>query len=227
MGLLTLTELKTEIKLNLANRSDRDSSLGTYINWGQLEIAKAHTFRELRKLTELATVADSKYITLTANPKNIMSLRLIDGTLSRKLRYIPTRKWDKFVPRPESLTTARPDFYTVWSQDGTVKFELYRIPDAVYTVEMRWEAYPTAMTTDSQTSDYENLDECIVSFATSKAFRSLGNDTKAGEWLGKGRSLLATAIRDDKTLYSDSDVGPLSMTSLGDYWIDPFIRSVR
>jgi len=228
MGTLKRSELEEEIRKNLGGRTDLNDRLVRFLNIAQDRITAAHDFRELRKLSTTTTTADDKYIGLPSAPRQIYSLRLIDGTLSRKLTLVPARDWDRVIPYPEALSTGRPTKYTIWQST----IELYRIPDDTYTLELRWLASPTAFSSDSDVvSDFNEKDGVIIAYATSWAFASLGDKERAAYWYTIGKQMLGEAILRDQP-YEDMDIAPGFEQFKGavyssDYWANPFIKGVR
>ena len=223
MGTLTLTELEAEIRANLGNRTDLDSRLPRILSLAQEVIMRAHPFSEMNSEETLTTVADTKTVNLPTNPREVYSVRLIDNSNSRKLRYIPLRQWDRRAPYPEHYTTGRPSLYTLYND----KIELWRIPDAAYTIYCRCNLMPTEFSSDSDVaSDLENKDDLLIAIATEYCFRSLGGDTeRIMRWQSVATNGLRNAIKAD-TQFEDQVISSerARTTVTDDYWLNPFIR---
>ena len=136
MGTLTLDNIKTEMRASLGGRTDLDSRLTTVINLAQMRIARKHRWEELEALYTnttafTSTPASDKFLALPANVRDIYSVRLIDGSNSRKLTRVPNRTWDKRLPEPEYYATGRPTLYTLRRNI----MELWKVPDAAYSLE--------------------------------------------------------------------------------------------
>ena len=221
MGTLTLSDMKDEIRSNLGNRTDLDSRLVRFVYFAQDMICRQFEFPELEeKTTDTISQGDTTY-TLTSRPRSIRSVRLIDGTLSRKLEYINIGDWDKLLPKPDEWTEERPTHYTYWQN----KLEFWRIPDNTYTIFIRWSKWPTALSDDSDTSDYENKDDVIVALATAWAFKSIGDKDRMYFWANAAWDQLESAILAESQ-QPDREIVPIPelKTVLGDYWRDPFVR---
>lgn len=228
MGTLTGAQMESEIKQNLGGRSDLDSRLYIFLNWAQEEIARQVRLRELQDIdTTHDTVADSPYILHPDNMRDLISIRLLDGTRSRKLIWLPRRKFDKKIAKPDEYTTGRSTHYTSW---GT-KFYLWRVPDAIYQTEIQYIKWPTAFSAaDSDPSDIERMDEAICALATAAAMASLKD---FGEtfvyWNQRAAMLINLAIRRDKGLFIDEavmgDYDYELSQSAPNYWEDPFVRN--
>jgi hypothetical protein len=227
MGTMTGAQLEAEIKANLGNRTDLDSRLYTFLNWAQIEIARKLYLRELETITaSFSTVADQDYIAQPGFLRDLISFRLMDGTSSRKLTWIPRRVYDDWCPSPSSVTTARSTHFTAWA--GV--FYLWRIPDAAYATKMIHTNWPTPFTAASTSaSDIDELDELIVILATVKAFRSL-KDIEAKiiiTYKNDAKAIMRDAKAYDKGLHVDEEVKAYytANASGGDYWTNPFIQA--
>jgi len=225
MGAMTESQMEAEIRANLGDRTDLDSRLVTFINWAQEEIARQHTFRELQEInTSITTTADLVKNSLPTGTRNLISIRLLDGTSSRKVIYVPSGLFDKNFPSPAEYATSRPTHYTLY---GDVIY-WWRVPNDAYSVELKRELWPTALTAASATvSDLENLDEAICGLATAKALKSIGADVKkVSIFMKDANFIIKEAIRRDKTLYADQDIRADYNFGRGssDYWLDPFVR---
>ena len=90
---------------------------------------------------------------------------------------------------------------------------------------IRWSKWPTALSASDDVSDYEHLDDIIISLATSWGFRSVGDKERMYLWGNFAWDQLKQAIfADDQSV--DREITPISeiKTLTGDYWKDPFIR---
>jgi len=226
MGTLTLTQMENEIRYNLGGRTDLDSRLVTFLNWAQTEIARQYTFRELQQTDTTKTTVDGQdYIAAPTGIKDLFSIRLLDGTSSRKLIYVPDRTFDALVPKPDEYTEGRPSHFYVWGGN----FYLWRIPDDAYSTRIRYSSWPTDLSGSGDTSDLVKLDEALVALATAKAFDSVDADEKKiYRWSNRARYHINLAIRNDKDSYTDEVISSdYRLSESGpDYWKDPFVRTV-
>lgn len=224
MGTMTLTSLENEVRANLGNRTDLDSRLVNFINFAQDMMCRQHDFQELQTRTDDTTTADTATYTLSSRPRSIYSVRIQDGTNSRKLSYVDIREWDRLIPKPDEYSSSRPVHYTMWQN----KIEFWRVPDDSYDLIIRWSKWPTALSGSSDTSDYEHKDDIIVCLATSWAFKSLGERDKMRFWGDHAWRQLAAGIQLDMH-DPDRDIVPTSemQSIMTDYWKDPFIKAVR
>jgi hypothetical protein len=127
--------METEIQNNLGGRADLSSRLYIFLNWAQEEIARQVRLRELQDIdTGQDTVASQAYISHPSNVRDLISIRVLDGTKSRKLIWLPRRKFDGMIAKPDEYTEGLPSHYTSWG----IKFYLWKIPDAIYQTEIQY-----------------------------------------------------------------------------------------
>jgi len=193
--------------------------------------AQMESFDEM--LTVDTTSADTvdgtkSYHLITAwgltRPKNILTLRIEDTSLSTKLTYMPMAEFDKKFPYPETYSEDRPTIYT---RRG-MSVELFRIPDAAYDVHVVYNQFPAELTADTDECVLLNFDAQITFLAKDIANAYLSGNysdfqTRAREILRAGISgrrdrpdhiLVAKPFIADKTSYPS------------DYWADPMFPGI-
>ena len=228
VGVLMRSELRTIVRDNVKRSTDglSDASINTWLNWGQGYIADLHTYEEMRKIHTGATTASQKRYGFPLNMKDIYSIALIDGASSRKLIYVSPREFVSKVPYPEQTTKGRSAYYV----DYGINFELYRIPDKAYTLELRSSVYPVDFASDSSTSSLYRKDLLIVAVATWFGFLSLRETEDADYWLNTVIPPLYRA-----SLESDHDAEdwtPIArgfdtkLDRIGEYWSNPLVRTM-
>lgn len=233
MAAQTLAEFRTELRSNLGDRTElasSDTDVDRWLNRAQMRIARRRRFDEIATTesftaTYTGTASIDKVVAFSSltntNPRAIISIRVLDGTSSDKLTYVPVRRWDRFVPSPDSLATARPSHYTVYSR----QIEWWRVPNKAYTFELRMGIWPVDLTTTSQVSDLLEKDDAIVAAATYYGFRSNGFTKDAASWLADFASLMDEA-KDEEFDRPDHDGKPAEpLGPPADYWADPFVGS--
>lgn len=238
MSILTLTEIKTEVSATFASRSDIDSRLNNVIDLAQLRISRLHDFDELRQSATVDTVvtSDAEADKIISFPsitdsriRKVYSMRLISssGTITaRKLRKILPKKWDLEIPEPEFYSRGPPTHYTSFEIN---QFELWKVPDAVYTIKIRVSRWPKSVATTGEGSviDLQNVDDLVINLATSYLYHSLGREDKGKAFFGIYRGLAKEALIEDVTDYDESMSGiNLSGGGFGTRgYDDPFIHS--
>lgn len=229
MGTLLKSDIIDEATQFLGNRTDiTDSRYVRWLNLAQMRIARLKVWEELQALdTSLVTVISDKFITEPANIRKIYSFRLIDAEHSRILTGKPPKSFDQAIPLPSRFSEGRPTVYTRWAG----KIELYKVPDAVYSLEMRYSKWPTAFLIGSDVvSELEEKDDALIMLMVSWGFLSLRNIEDATKYWRIYRDIINDAAMEDVER-PDIDIKPegLSSGSLAnsnDPWADPFVNSV-
>lgn len=223
---LTRSQFENEVNYNLGDREDVAQARRLIaLNIAQEQIARFHDWRELEQVQTGTLIADTKTLSFPSNPREIYSFRLdLDSSQSRKLIYLPVRFWDRLIPEPEWYATGKPEFYTYYVN----KAEMWRIPNDAYKYELRYSAYPADFTAASDVaSELLTKDDAIIALATSWLFQSLGEAERAKMWYYRGEAVLKT-LRQSEVKRADLTVtGGPHRPSWGEYWKDPFVRSVR
>lgn len=229
MGTLTLDELKDEVRAGMGGRTDLDSRLTRFLNLAQQRLARLHDFDEM-ETTSLASLANTGSptdgdITLP-NLRELHSIRIEDESRSVKLIQRSPRWFDRMLPMPDYHSRDIPQIYMIWKDVVSV----FPLPEKAYTntVKLRWTKWPTALSAGATPSEYNEKDELLIELAVAYAYRSLGNPEEAAKHEAVAKRLFLEAEgmdRDKPDLEIVGDANP-GQTTPGDYWRDPFVRSV-
>jgi len=201
-----------------------------FLNWGQQRMARYYSFHELNTIQEsAATVADvAKYplVTGTNNlgltrPKDIQSVRLIDGENSRILTRKSPRWFDQKYPFPSNFESARPNIYIRWGNN----LELFKIPDAAYDVYIRYPQWAEDLTAASTATQFENKDQVLISAAILEGYLHFEEYNDVPIWLARFLGLLQDSVKAE----GDIDWEPEAMEfrgqggyAVGEPWLDPY-----
>jgi hypothetical protein len=180
------------------------SLLGTrcidFLNWGQERIARSYNFDELNVTLETAvTVTDIKnypMITGTNNlgmvrPKDVASIRLIDAQNSRVLSRWNQRKFDTKFPLPSNYSTGYPSIYIKYGN----QIELFRIPNAAYSLYIRYPQWPTSLSTSSSVSDFDTKDQLLISAAILEGYLHFEEYEDVKIWMARFIGQLSDVIK--------------------------------
>lgn len=237
MSILTLAEIKTEIKQGLGGRADLDTRMDNIIDMAQLRIARLHDFDELRMKTEFTNsiTADAETDKVISFPslantriRKVFSLRRkVSGSLlAGKLKRISAKKWDEVIPEPEYYSRGYPTHY-MWYANS--EFELWRVPDVAYTFVLRVSRWPyqVSVTGEGNPIDLENVDDLVINLCLSYCFHSLGRNDKAREFYGIYKGLAKEALIEDTTDLDQAMAGmSRSGISASSGYDDPFVHSI-
>lgn len=236
MSIMTIGQVKTEIRATMANRTDLNARLDGVINLSQMRLARLHDFDELRAIATIntavtASAAADKIISLSTlgRFRKIYSIRLYaDNQLSRKLEWVLPKLWDKRIPEPEYYARGTPTSYTLWGKD---QMELWKVPDIVYPMHFRYSRWPTVVNnTDADELDLENMEDLVIHLSASYLHMSLGSTDKAMEYFKIYSALAKDALDEDEQNFDrdmmSRDSQMLNRTN-GRGFDDPFVRSVE
>jgi hypothetical protein len=233
---LTRLQMANEVLDNLGRGGTSQTRSGstlsdrvvTWLDRAQVEIGRKYDL--LFKESTAATVASTKSYSFPSNLNAVFSFRLEDGLESRKLICRMPWEFDQLRPKMDEYTTGRPDFYIPYKTTNT--FELFRIPDAAYTIRIRHSCWASALSADGSTSDItaggNDVDDVIISLATAYGWKWLGELVDAANWRKEGMELL-------KDVYKNAIGGPPDWeptgrgfgnapSLIGEYYNDPFVK---
>ncbi len=137
-----------------------------FITWGEQRIARSYNFEELNVNLEtpvtVAGVARYPYSTGSNNlglvrPKDIASIRLIDAQNSHIITRWSQRQFDNRFPYPINYSNGRPTLYIRYGNN----IELFRIPDAIYSLYVRYPQWAAEMTSPTDVSSFEYKDQLL------------------------------------------------------------------
>lgn len=230
---LTKGQIKTEIKACLGNRTDFDTRMDAVLLLAIDNIARMHDWDELRFIATYQTavtadpIADSQ-ISLIQAPNRVRknySFRLYAGTESRKLIKLNPRRFDALLPKVDTTSRGKPTHYCIYNKNT---LELWRVPDAVYTIKVRQSLYPEFPGDDANTFVYDNADDMIIFLSASYLALTAGNIQRSNELYKSFATAAAALIKEDIEDYDTHMAvhGTEIHGSITRGYDDPFVRSV-
>ena len=218
-------EFKTEVLANVGRVGD--TSLSTRLDrWymrALYRICRAYDFREMNRNTYFNTEAGVKEYELHDRCKDILSVVLVNDTISTKLEYIPPRALDESVPYPEAWATGVPTHYSrYWNQ-----IEMWKIPDAVYRVNVRQSLYPGECTSDGDECIYVRKDDMVAAFMTAETYKLQMENDEYIRWMTDAMRMLKEYKQEEENQPDYAPVArPYGVASVynGNGWDNPFIK---
>lgn len=223
---LDLSAMTEEVRDAHANRANlSDDRIQRALNFGQERVAREPVhWQELERkisFTVREGVYEYRISGLAADDSDVhesYNLWLMEDETRFRVAYRRPRVFDtEFTVQYR----ARPVRYTVWGTD----LLFGPIPEEDYQATYRYAIWPKPLSEGSQISDLKNKDGIIVAFAISHLFQTLGNDNSAARWFTIARDQLRNA-RASVDNVSDETSTPGEGMGVGNYWVDPFVRSV-
>ncbi len=215
-------EIRENIKRDVNGVSN--ARIDRWLNWSQDYLADLHTYEEMRKKFTGATAVDQTSYGFPTRMKDIYTLVLRDGAASVKLVYTAARNFDTQVPRPLTVGTGKSTHYV----DYGINFELYKVPDAIYTTILRCSLYPADFASDSAVSELLRKDALLSAIATVFGFWSLRELEDATYWGSQmvpplyEASLASDHSAEDWTAVARGFGDSHSVTVDGEWWTNPF-----
>lgn len=226
--------IKTRVKSYLDNRTDIDTEIGQWINDARRALAGEYNFNYLyTESTATVSASTARY----ALPSDYLGhLNIFLGT--KKLIRILPNEFDSIHgsdsdiastdSSPEKLfttsssETGEPDYYI----DRGMEFDLYPIPDATYTLTIKYYANPADWTLDAE-YDYISTfhTEAVIFGAVLRGAIYLEDDAKAQKFAGVYASEIQRMIKREKDRKS-SDV-MVRMKSYKDFNVEQFKRITK
>lgn len=231
-GTLTLAEMRTEVLDNLTQEGIMTTANGVtlstmadrWINRAQNRIARMHNLIWTEQTT--STAASQQRYAFDSKMRSIQSLRLEDGMNSLKLTLVMPSRIDSAIPKPDEHTEDRPAFYIPYENTNT--FELFPIPDAIYTLRIRCSLWPTALSADGDRSDYTYLDDVIIAYATMYGYQWLQEMNDSKFWKAIGNDELKAQINAEVSKFPDwvmirEGFSAGASGFIGEYYNNPFV----
>ncbi len=228
MGLLTLAELKTEVRGAFGNTAEYDSRLNNMLTMAQDRLVSKHDFEELKVRGTIATIDDTDdasadmVVALPSNLRQLYSIALIDDVNSRKLDSVPSAQWDELIPYAEAFTRGRPTKYRRWGPN----IELWRIPDDEYVLRGHYSTWGTAFTGDAQKSDLERKDQLLILLAQIWLAALIDRPDRANYFWSIFKTIyqesFGVSVYKADANISDTPGG----ATVDDYWLNPWVSGM-
>lgn len=229
----TFAELKRRVFESLgAKAADGQMLLAVEraINEAHITIARVYDFDELIVLdtTNAFTQPNQKLYHITddlklVRPKDIFTIRYMDGANSRKLTYVSPRELDQVVPYTELYSTGRPSYYT---RRG-MYIELFRIPDESKPLYIMHSQWPPTLVDDTDETPYLYIDDVIVALAAEIA-TSILSQGATGDWALRAKELLGLKMTEELTkpdvFYIARPFSTRPPVAIGKYWTNPWVK---
>lgn len=236
MGTLQLSELRDEILAHLAGRDDiSDARITRAINLSQTRMARKMRFEEFEFFETFSKIhSGTKSIDriiefsdlVNSNPRDFWSIVCYESGgngRERKLVRKPTREMDKIWAAPEVsyLSTEMPHTYVVWDE----KIELFPIMNQSYSFDIRGYKWPTALSADTDVSEFKEKDDCIINLTTSYLFGTLGEYERQGRFFNIYIDMMQDAMKEEDKPDETLAVEMRPHVSR-QWWNDPWIKGI-
>jgi len=221
---MTRSELEALV-LEATGRTDKTSLIRLGINLALREISSQRLWTDLQTEDEVTIAASATYVDLATDLARPTEMRVIDGTQSRPLRIRPKTWLIKRVPDPSSRSTGRPTYGYIEGK----RLYVIPIPDAEYTIRYTYFKVHPDLSSDSDEVLIRGIDGAVVAYATYWVFHSLEKTEDAKVWYQTYEMQLRSTVKLDSmnpAIEQAADQRGNEFDLSGDYWLDPFVRSM-
>lgn len=192
-------------------------------------LARIQNFDELIVLdtTNAATVASTSTYHIVndwglTRPKDILSLKYMDTSSSRKLLWVSPREVDTVIPYPAMMGENLP----VWYTTRGLSVELFPTPNAAKSIYINYVQWPAELVNDSDLMVFpDDVDDVLVSATAAIALSIIRgveyNSVQIVQLILQG-TVIEERNKVDR-MYVARPFNP-GVSVVGEYWKDPMIR---
>lgn len=230
MGTLTLADLRDEVSSALGNRNDlANTRIDRILNMSQERIARRYRFDDL--ITTDTIDIDSNEVELGSDIHKIYHLSIRDKSdtsgPTTDLVSVPKSTLLQLHQMKSSPDKRRPTIYTRYGQ----KLRVYAYPETTYLGEIVYSKYPTPFSDDDTdaTSDFDLLDDALISLTVSWFYASYGNPDEATRWFRIFQNSMKDAVLEENEhpdMSIDAATSPHGDIGAPRYYEDPFAKTV-
>ncbi len=219
MARQTAEDMVNEVRDNIGGETTEtmsDARILRFLNKSYLQVASDLRPDQLRVRQPTAVTTSDGTAAYELGDADILAIEVAtDTTNNLELRPMNKRKYEKFTQGDYTTYTGQPQYWFISGVGSNNRFEvtLWPTPAGTYTLYFYYWKKPTELVlTPSATSPItpEQWDDVIVSLATYRAFRNMGNIDDARKWNRMARD---DASANKKTTYHPSVV-PTTPSSL-------------
>jgi hypothetical protein len=226
--------IRTEVISYLDGRTDLDTKINRWIDDARRDVATKYDFAYLFTSATASTSAGAVRYALPSDYQGHLSMfigtkKLIrispnefDAVHADDIDIAATEASNPYLFTTGSLEQDEPDYYI----DRGLEFDLYPIPDAVYTITLHYYAQPAAFTSDAE-YDYITTfhTEAVIFGAALRGAIYLEDATKKTDYKQEYETRIGNILQREKDRKT-SDLGR-RMKSYKDFNINQFKRMVK
>ena len=149
------TYLETQTRIaNELSRSDLTAEIKLAI-LSSIEYYKRRRFWWNESTTTAVTVASTAYVAL---PTDFVELDMLQITIGSNITELDKRSYDEIVTWKANSSAGQPTDFALYQN----RVELYRIPDAIYTLTFHYVKQLTALSADADTNTWLTEGEELI-----------------------------------------------------------------
>jgi len=175
----TCSDIISQVNNRLKDASIGNSVLLQFINDTNREICNRYQWDFMQSVTSFTTTASDDSYTLASvasDLQKLVSLRITDPADAEIwLQPLTASEFDRKIADATSETEGTPEYYYLW--DDTLY--LFPIPDATYTISVRYVKVPTTLESSDQPDIPEEFQEVVMLGTLYRAMQTNDNFDQA------------------------------------------------
>lgn len=159
-----------------------------FINQSYVEVCSANHFPQLETSTTITTSSGTAEYELSASDV-LKVLAVVDSTNYSELQEVINRhQYTQYTQGDTSSSTGVPVYWFISGVGDNSRYQMtfYPTPDGTYTITVFYTKRPTDLATSpTATSPIipEPWDDSLITRATARGWRQLGDNKRAAEWM--------------------------------------------
>lgn len=200
MAAMTFQDLQNEVLAYGFDSTTYLSRVKRWLNEAQWKALRRVPLRELKVTATLSTTSGTSYVSLTAGNKTLRIVDVVYADSGDELQPVSLEWMDRLsVAIGTNAATGRPLYYCT---DGTdpyaMKLQLWPVPNAVYSLVLRYYKEPAEMSANSDAPTIPDAHvDLLVNYAVSRAFRAEDDQERAAQFMAEYETGVR-ALADDR-----------------------------
>lgn len=187
MGVLTLLQIRDEVKSSMGNRPNiLDARYNVWINLAYTDVASGIDFTELDGSLVIPTVIGQNNYNGPVNPLIVQMLR--DDTNNNLLGWIPGSEYFRL---DRSVATAKPKRWT----RRALELLVWPNPNAIYSLTAYFKITPIALSGNADVTVLPSyVDNALIMLGAAYGLLAVGEDQRAALWVNRAISFLSSRL---------------------------------
>lgn len=178
---MTRAQLRTQVKLNIGNRTDLDDRINEWLDWSIEDVASIRNWRSMKiwDTDTLKTRAGGSHYSLPPRVKDILRCKYIDESMTRTLTYMEPDHYHRLYPQPERYGSGFPRIYT-WEGDFLEIYPLASVSNK--PIHMFITKWPPPFDDDENLCPFRRLEKIVIARTSFYAHQALDNLARKREF---------------------------------------------
>ena len=234
MGLLTFSEMQSNVRTMLGERAQKDALIMRGLQFAQHRISRIFAYEEAFKTDEV-TVDDTgtgneltdATITMPDTMRKLYAITIVDDTNITPIIGISKVQWEQKIADTTVFSRGRPTNFVQFFRT----LYLWRVPSQEYTIRRMYTSWPTEITLNeakdapsntTTKSDLDHKDEMLILSAGVWCYLSMNNRERANYLFVVLKGLLEEAGIFDNDQPATAVAVTKSVESFADHTVPTF-----